>query len=155
MFFPYDGSLRHFLYSVYTSLTGFFSHKAIRRTQNGGKERSGVFGVMSGDTTPTLQFKESVFNQMPFFIKLLIVSALLFAISFRRNNGLQAKNFRRFEEAVRVNSNSAFYSQNRSSALITRRVTPKLRRLCRGGYSRVHYRKFPFIVFLYYSRFLV
>jgi hypothetical protein len=52
---------------------------------DGGKEGICAFGVACGDTAPFLKVANGVFHQVPQFIEVLVVRALLFAVFARRN----------------------------------------------------------------------
>src|SRR6188768_3299221 len=45
-----------------------------------GEERCGVFGVSCGDTTPSLEMEESIFDKMPQFIEFFVVKPLCCAV---------------------------------------------------------------------------
>lgn len=66
------------------------------------KKGSCVFGVTCSNATPTFKHKESILNQMTQFVKVLIVLALLFAVSFRRDDHLHASFLRRADNYIRV-----------------------------------------------------
>ena len=56
----------------------------------GGEEGRGVFGVSSGDAAPSFEVEKGVFHQMPQFVEMPVVVALLFAVAARRNLRLHA-----------------------------------------------------------------
>jgi hypothetical protein len=49
------------------------------------QKRCGIFCISGCDPTPTLQMKESIFNQVTCFIKLLVILSLFFSVLLWRN----------------------------------------------------------------------
>ena len=57
---------------------------------DGGEERFAVFGVSCGDTAPSLQVQESVFDPMAELVKFRVVRPLYGAVFLRRYDGVHA-----------------------------------------------------------------
>ena len=50
-------------------------------------EGGGVFGVSCCDAPPSFEVEEGVFDQMPDFVEVFVILALMLAVLFRRNDG--------------------------------------------------------------------
>ena len=69
---------------------------------DGGEERGGMFGISGGDTAPTLEMQESIFNQVSEFIQVTVESALHLAILLGRNHDLHARCIRQIDDRIGV-----------------------------------------------------
>jgi hypothetical protein len=57
---------------------------------NSSEEGSRIFGIAGGDSAPTLEVQESVFNEMPNLIEIFVILSLDFTILFWRDNDVHS-----------------------------------------------------------------
>ena len=69
---------------------------------DGGKERSGVFRVAGGDSSPALKVEKGIFDKMAQLVKIPVVVALDFAVFPGRYHGLHALLGGLFEDRIGV-----------------------------------------------------
>ena len=66
------------------------------------QKRCRIFGVSCCNSTPLFQLEESVFNEMPKLVEILVIRSLFFSVLLRRNHDDHTVLFGKFYDFVRI-----------------------------------------------------